>query len=211
MARASGAEQRAVESRVVRRRWRELVAAWKRSGQDERLFCERQKIGVCALRWWVRRLAGDDVRRSTGRAGQVGTSADIVEAAPSARRRGHSRQQWARFCAEWERSGLRQAEFCGQRGLNVETLRWWRSQLRVHPARDVRAHSSAAVTVRPAVTPVPAFVPVTVMPAEVRTAASRAHGPTIDVVLRGHRRVRVGPDFDERLLARVVLVLEATP
>lgn len=187
MARAVSVERRAVESRVVQRRWREVVAAWKRSGQDERVFCRRQKIGVCALRWWVQRLAGDDVHVTDGA------------------RRGRAREEWMQLCADWQRSGLRQAEFCRRRGLNLGTLRWWRSQLRTAAQRDTPVARATPATT----SPVPTFVPVTVTTGALTASPRRARGPTVDVVLRGHRRVRVGPDLDERLLARVVLVLEA--
>lgn len=193
MARVVAAERRAVESRVVLRRWREIVAAWKRSGQDERVFCRRQKIGVCALRWWVQRLAGDE--------------AQVTDEA----RRARSREQWVQLCADWERSGLRQAEFCRRRGLNLGTLRWWRSQLRTRARRDVQVLAPPARAAPATTIPVPTFVPVTVTADAVAVSPRRARGPTVDVVLRGHRRVRVGPDLDERLLARVVLVLEAIP
>lgn len=202
MARGSSAERRAVESRVVRQRWREIVAAWNRSDQDERRFCERQKIGVCALRWWVRRLAVD------AEGGQ--SAGDIRSRIPRAQR-GRSRAEWARLCGAWERSGLRQAEFCHQLGLNVETLRWWRSQLRRLPARDAPSRLPAAAKTLATPVALPSFVPVIVTPAEPAAPARRARGSTIDIVLRGRRRVRVGPDLDEHLLARVVVALEAIP
>lgn len=201
MARGSVAERRAVESRVVQRRWREIVAAWNRSDRDERKFCKRQKIGVCALRWWVRRLAGDtDGGRSAG-------------GAPSRKPRvqpARSRAEWARLCAAWARSGLRQAEFCRQVGLNVGTLRWWRSRLRRFPTRDAPALvPEAADTLATPVAP-PSFVPVVVTSAR-GPAPARTRGSTIEIVLRRSRRVRVGPDLDEHLLARVVTALEAIP
>lgn len=207
MTRVRGAERKAVESRVVLRRWRELVAAWKRSGQEEGLFCERQKIGVCALRWWVRRLAGDDHVGSA--ASPAGLNRERVVAKAAGLRRGHSREQWAQHCADWETSGLRQAEFCRERGLNVETLRWWRSRLRAHAASGIRRRPPVDMAASSTTTPAPTFVPVTITAAP--HARIRPRRPTIDVVLRGRRRVRIGPDLDERLLARVVLVLEAIP
>ena len=206
MARGNSTERRAVESRVVRQRWREIVAAWKRCDQDERKFCSRQKIGVCALRWWVRRLA-DDVERQRV-AGDARSK--VALGAPRAHR-GRSRAEWVGLCAAWERSGLRQSEFCRQLGLNVGTLRWWRSQLRPLPARDAPSRQPAAVATLVPTAASPTFVPVTVTPAERMSPLRRVRGSTIDVVLRGRRRVRVGPDFDEHLLARVVAVLEATP
>lgn len=202
MARGSGAERRAVESRVVRQRWREIIAAWNRSDKDERKFCKRQKVGVCALRWWVRRLAVD---------AEGGQEAGDTKSRMPRAQRGRSRAEWARLCATWERSGLRQAEFCRQLGLNVETLRWWRSQLRRRPARDAPARRSEASETLATPVATTSFVPVIVTPAQPTAPVRRAHGPTIDIVLRGRRRVRVGADLDEHLLARVVVALEAIP
>lgn len=210
MARGSSAERRAVESRVVRQRWREIVAAWNRSDQDERKFCARQKIGVCALRWWVRRLAdADDVEHQHV---TDGARPKVEQGVPRAGRR-RSRAEWVRLCAAWERSGLPPAEFCRELGLNVETLRWWRSQLRPRRARDAPTRLTAAVTgpLPRAASPTPTFVPVTVTPAQRTGPARSVRGSTIDVVLRGRRRVRVGPGVDEDFLARVVTVLEAIP
>lgn len=33
---------------------------------------------------------------------------------------------WRRLLAEWERSGLSQAEFCRRRGLKAVNLAWWK-------------------------------------------------------------------------------------
>lgn len=202
MARVGTAERRVVESRVVRQRWRGIVAAWNRSNLNERKFCERQKIGVCALRWWVRRLAADE--HEDGSAGDAQPRMPLVQ-------RGRSRAEWARLCRAWERSGLRQADFCRQLGLNVETLRWWRSHLRRRPARDAPARRPPASETLAMPAAPPRFVPVIVTSAQPTAPVRRARGPTIDIVLRGRRRVRVGADLDVHLLARVVVALEAIP
>jgi hypothetical protein len=125
--------------------------------------------------------------------------------------RGRSRAEWERLCGAWERSGLRQGEFCRQLGLNVETLRWWRSQLRRLPVRAAPSRLPAVAETRATPVAPPSFVPVIVTPAQPTAPVRRTRGPTIDVLLRGRRRVRVGPDLDEHLLARVVGVLEAIP
>ena len=46
-------------------------------------------------------------------------------------RRGETKRAryWADQLASWERSGLSQAEFCRQRGLNGGTFAWWKRQL----------------------------------------------------------------------------------
>jgi len=48
-----------------------------------------------------------------------------------------SRDEWCELVAAWRASGLSIAEFAVQRGLNANTLGWWRSELSrtVRPAR----------------------------------------------------------------------------
>lgn len=118
-------------------------------------------------------------------------------------------RKWAVISAEWERSGLRQAEFCRQRGVAVRTLRWWRWRLgrEATPCDPGAARPVTSSPPPPAITP--AFLPVQVI-AEPRRRRRRPT-PTIDIVLQRRRRVRVSADFDARLLARVVSVLEAIP
>lgn len=118
-------------------------------------------------------------------------------------------QKWRELSQEWERSGLPQTEFCRQRGLAVHTLRWWRWRLRLGGARKLARRLKAAVGVPSSSSPMPSFVPVQVI-AEARQPRRREL-PTMDIVLRRRRRVRIDADFDARMLARVVRVLEAIP
>jgi len=37
---------------------------------------------------------------------------------------------WQRLLAGWERSGLRQAEFCRRRGIKAVNLAWWKRRLK---------------------------------------------------------------------------------
>jgi hypothetical protein len=201
------ADRRAVESRVVERRWRGLVAAWKRSGHDERVFCRREKLGLCAFRWWVRHF---DMKKSSA---TLEPTSPLVDATPSggaqppySGRRSLGEQNWAELSVQWEQSGLRQSEFCRQHGLSVQTFRWWRWRLGSGKAgRPLASRMPAA----PTPTAMATFVPVEVIAAPKRPR--RARQPTMDVVLRRRRRVRVSADFDARFLARVVSVLEALP
>ena len=142
-------------------------------------------------------------------AGRASVDDELSVIVRRARRVNHSRRraEWARLCAEWERSGLRQTEFCRQHGLNVGTLRWWRSQLRSAAACEA---ASTQPTMGRTLTPT-AFVPVTVTSVPSLVPSRRARRTSIDVVLRGRRRLRVGPDVDEHFLARIVLALEAIP
>ena len=91
--------------------------------------------------------------------------------------------------AEWSSSGLELEEFAGRHELKARRLRRWSERL--GPGRRVRFH-----------------------PVELRFdgfptgEAVRGEGG-VAVVLRGGRRVAVGRDFDEELLARVVQVVES--
>lgn len=211
MERRRAADRRAMESRIVERRWRERLAAWKRSGQDERVFCEREKVGLCALRWWAKRLAGESV----GDGRQADARPPVTRAKPrsglanpdAATDEGASK--WMELSDEWERSGLMQTEFCRQRGLAVHTFRWWRWRLGRSRKAGHSLVSKATVTALAAPTATPAFLPVQVIAEPRRTRRQRLS--TMDIVLRRRRRVRVTAEFDARLLARVVSVLEAIP
>ncbi len=45
---------------------------------------------------------------------------------------------WSRLLAEWERSGLSQAEFARRRGVQAVSFSWWKRKLRV--AKGQRRH-----------------------------------------------------------------------
>ena len=87
------------------------------------------------------------------------------------------------------RSGLSLSAFARRHGLSDRTLYWWHMRIRTHP--DV--HTGAL-----------AFVPVT--PARAATTDTAA----LEVVV-GPAVVRVGPDFCEDTLARLVGVLRGLP
>jgi hypothetical protein len=44
------------------RRWRQLVAQWRRSGQGVRAFCAARGLSEQSLYWWRRELAARDRR-----------------------------------------------------------------------------------------------------------------------------------------------------
>lgn len=93
---------------------------------------------------------------------------------------------------EWSRSGLGLQEFARSHGLSRERLGRWVKRLGLVPG--LRFH-----------------------PVEVRPDRALPNTPPetsigeggVAVVLRGGRRVAVGRDFDEELLARVVRVVES--
>lgn len=94
-------------------------------------------------------------------------------------------QRWRAILAEQGRSGLGVAAFCRQRSIPASSFFGWRRKLG-------RAGADAA----------PEFARVKVVPEPVGCAGS------IDVCLRGGRRLRVRRGFDAALLAEVIGVLE---
>jgi hypothetical protein len=91
---------------------------------------------------------------------------------------------------EWSSSGLELEEFASQHQLEARRLRRWSERL--GPGRGGRFHH---VELR--------------LDGVRREAGSGEGGVT--VVVRGGRRIAVGRDFDEELLARVVRVVESWP
>lgn len=75
-ARSRGRITRAGES-VEQVRWRRIVEEFRRGAVGEQEFCRTHRIGKCALRWWMERLAVMDVHRSA-------PSTTIVSAASGA-------------------------------------------------------------------------------------------------------------------------------
>jgi hypothetical protein len=209
MDREFGAARREVEQRIALRRWLERIARWKRSGKDERLFCQRERIGLCSFRWWIKEL-------ETRKASAVGEVAAVPSGATSAL--GGSTggpatpvaQRWARCLEDWKNSGLSQVDFCRRKKLSIYSLRWWKWRLGRDSSRPgARAPVEDVAPQLPAVRPW--FVPVEVVPGPRGQGDAPPQRSSIDVFLRGKRRVRVVGEFDAALFARVVSTLEAVP
>jgi len=97
---------------------------------------------------------------------------------------------WSEMLRAWQRSGLSQAEFCRQRGVNAGTFVWWKRQLqkRAGDAPKRRGRPRQFVEVRLAGTP----------------SASM-----YEVVLPRGRSIRVSPQFDPETLSRLIPVVES--
>ena len=116
---------------------------------------------------------------------------------------------WRRLLAEWERSGLSQAEFCRRRGLKAVTLAWWKRRLRGlddagRGRRGRRAHGTGRVGfVEVALPRGSAFVPA-------RRAPSRVSpSDRYELILPGGVRLRLPDDFDPARVARLVQAVAA--
>lgn len=97
--------------------------------------------------------------------------------------------------AAWADSGLTMAGFARHYGFNVKRLHRWRRRL--EDDESVTGPSFHEVRV---VDPIATIFE--------DTATQEA---MFEVVVRGERRVRLGPTFDERALAKVIRVLESVP
>jgi hypothetical protein len=103
--------------------------------------------------------------------------------------------EWAKLVREWKVSGLTAREFSKRKGLNPQTLSWWKWRL------------GAEVSSRKPAVPKPpkraALVPVQVVAVDSRVSAETP----VEVVL-GEVVVRVRRGFDAGTLARVLDVVE---
>jgi hypothetical protein len=99
-----------------------------------------------------------------------------------------SREVWAKRVAQWKTSGLKAKEFARRQKLSEVSLKWWKWRL----GADARTRSKKT-----------GMSPLTFV--EMTTAMQRQ---PLEVVVEGGARVRVPPDFDETMLARLLDVLE---
>ena len=95
-------------------------------------------------------------------------------------------QQWRRWIALWQSSGLTVAAFCARHGLTPASFYAWRRTLQCRAAEHVP------------------FVPVQVLPDPASAAA-------VEVVLPDGRVVRVPPRFDAASLRQLLVLLREEP
>ena len=130
-------------------------------------------------------------------------------------RREQARQRethWRKVLAEWSRSGLTQTAFCRERGLSLSAFHWWKGELArrdagPEPRQKAKGHARGS---RGSTT---GFLPVRLVGSREAGGAGEQVGigdgcAALEVVLVNGRRVRVGPEVDSELLAKVVRVLE---
>ncbi|SRR5258708_487202 len=104
-----------------------------------------------------------------------------------------TRSVWEKRVEDWRASGLDATSFARKHGLSEASLKWWKWQL----SRKRRSRSKKARAKREAISPL-TFIEMT--PAIV--------GAALEVVLANGARIRIAPDFDPVVLARLVDVLE---
>ncbi len=113
----------------------------------------------------------------------------------------------AKFYNEWQKSGVKQEEFCKKKGLNPKTFKnWYRF---AHPSTtkpkvEATKKKAAAKTTKQPATKVTASVAVTKEPV---TAPGETEGYTVQ--LNNSRTIVVPKNFDEQSLKRLIKTLEA--
>jgi hypothetical protein len=125
------------------------------------------------------------------------------------------KRDWAAVMADFDRSGLTQAEFCRRRQISVSSFRSWLYGLR-HGIPTAGPSQSR----RPAPVSAPASSsPTTFLPVLVRSQSSV---PTVDfhvsqppasleIVVSDRHIVRIQPGFDSATLHKLLDVLEDRP
>jgi hypothetical protein len=133
---------------------------------------------------------------------------------------------WQRLLADWERSGLSQAEFCRRRRVKAVTFAWWKRRLQGSAGAGRNRQKRRRRSVKGA-----AFVEVALprgpASASDRSSASTLHSsavhpmalhaaamlPAVDgyeLVLPGGACLRLPADFDPERVARFVQAVAAT-
>jgi hypothetical protein len=125
------------------------------------------------------------------------------------------KRDWSAILADFQRSGLTQAEFCRRRQISVSSFRSWLYGLRhgIPTAGPSESRCPAAISA-PARSSPPAFLPVLVRP-EPRIPAVDPHvsqSPALlEVVVSERHSVRIQPGFDPATLHQLLDVLEDRP
>jgi hypothetical protein len=104
-----------------------------------------------------------------------------------------ARRKWRKVIERQQASGLSVATFCRSNGVPASSFFAWK--------RRLAGSSAGALSASPAGT-VPGFVEATI-------SDPRCRAGSIQIRLRGGRRVLVGRGFDRDLLAEVVAFFEA--
>lgn len=136
------------------------------------------------------------------------TDSDFVPPPPA--RQISRRNYWQTLIEECRQSGLRQAEFCRQRGIKRRSLSFWKWKLSRPPGTEAPAASGRGRPPRPR-----AFVPVRVVPprqrnGEATNAAAPAWDGEIELVLASGRLVRVRGRVDVDWLRQVMVSVESS-
>ena len=109
------------------------------------------------------------------------------------------RAEWARLSRAWERSGQTQAEFCGSRGIELGTFRWWRWRLGREPEKTRVAAAASE--------PGSSWVEVSRKGLDEQPGAGSRLPDDLRLVFCDGLEIRVPVGFDGETLRRVLAVL----
>ena len=107
-------------------------------------------------------------------------------------------RQFRSLLAERAKSGLSMARFARSRGIPEGTFAWWSSEIRRR--EEMRGGDKSESGEGGAVS----FIPVQIVPDEVRPAAVTRSAPRFEVVLPGGAKVRIAGSPDEESVACVL-------
>jgi transposase-like protein len=111
-------------------------------------------------------------------------------------------QEWRDTLARWRRSGQTVREFCQRERLSVSLFYYWKKEVARRdlglPPMACNGKPKPARTRRAA-----KFVPLNVLRVDLDEA-------TLEVVLAGGRRLKIGGDFNAAVLKKLLGVLEPT-
>ena len=110
--------------------------------------------------------------------------------------------RWNALLNDFRRSGLTQAEFCERRGISIHSFR--KRLYRVPTPKPTPAnHPSPNATAH--------FLPVTVLPDPIPSAAAATALQPLELLLGNGRRIAVEPGFDPHTLRQLIAVVEEPP
>lgn len=116
-------------------------------------------------------------------------------AAPSSKQRRRSRGEWLKEVRSVRDSGLSPEEYATKKGLVLSTLKYWMRVLR----NDVEARAKSAV---------PAFLPVSVLPAARGPSSDAAVMVEIDLANGRRLRMHVRPNTDFKQVTDLLNAVE---
>ena len=116
-------------------------------------------------------------------------------AAPTSKRRRRPRGEWLKEVRSLRDSGLSPEEYATKKGLVLSTLKYWMRLLR----NDVEARAKSAV---------PAFLPVSVLPAARAPSSESAVMVEIDLANGRRLRMHVRPNTDFKRVSDLLNAVE---
>jgi DNA-binding transcriptional regulator YiaG len=174
---------------------RDLVAKWRASGLSQAEFCRREGLEQWQLSEWKRLEA----KHSEANSDEGVQGANRATPRRGRKTRAELERYWKQVIANHAASGLSAPKFCKKYGVNINTLKRWRSIF--GSKRSQKKEFRAAAKSPPAVNP---FVEVALKYSE--TACSPEH--SLEIVLPGGSLIRVTSRTPLGLLSKVLTALE---